>query len=224
MATARSAATAAASNDQQEVTVSNLELRLPVREKPGALDGLVAAPAPRFVPDGYKLSKDFDRDPRAKLTAGPIRPDGDELRAKVKCPRGFATCSDGLVVLESRLGTGKPSFEVATGSFELKGGGKRHIELLMTDAARDYLSEHSRLPVTAETTSAGDDRGGDPAGRDPQAQPALARVEAAVGGDRVGLRARVQDRIVGELDPVDDPGRVEDVDVAVALGVVDELV
>ena len=142
------------SNDQQEVTASNLQLRLPVREKPGALDGLVSAPAPRFVPDGYKLSKDFDRDPRAKLTAGPIRPDGDELRAKVKCPRGFATCSDGLVMLESRLGTGKRSFEVATGSFELKGGGKRHIELLMTEAARDYLSEHSRLPVTAETTSA----------------------------------------------------------------------
>jgi len=142
------------SNDQQQVTVSNLQLRLPVREKPGALGGVVSAPAPKFVPDGYKLSEDFDRDPRAKLTAGPIRPDGRKLRAKVKCPRGFETCSDGLVVLESRLGGAKRSFAVAKGSFELKGGGRRHIELLMTEDARDYLSDHSRLPVTAETTSA----------------------------------------------------------------------
>jgi hypothetical protein len=142
------------SDDQQPVTVARLSLRLPVREKPGALDGLVRAAAPRFVPDGYKLAADFDRDPRAKLTAGPIRPDGDKLRAKVKCPRGFATCSDGLVVLESRLGGSRRSFTVGRGRFELRGGAKRHISLAMTAAARAYLRDHARLPVIAETTSA----------------------------------------------------------------------
>ena len=35
------------SDDQQAVTVSNLEMRMPVLEKPGALDGLVKAPAPK---------------------------------------------------------------------------------------------------------------------------------------------------------------------------------
>ena len=33
----------------------------------------------------------------------------------------------------------------------------------------------------------------------------------------------MQDRVVGELDAVDDPDRVEDVDVVVGLGIVDDL-
>ena len=38
------------SNNQGTITVSNLELRLPVREQPGALEGLVQTPAPKVVP------------------------------------------------------------------------------------------------------------------------------------------------------------------------------
>src|SRR3954449_1042826 len=34
--------------EQDPITVYNLELRLPVAEKPGALDGLVGTPAPLF--------------------------------------------------------------------------------------------------------------------------------------------------------------------------------
>ena len=48
-----------ASDDQQPVTVSNLELRLPVVERPGSQDGLVKQPAPRVLPDGYELAADF---------------------------------------------------------------------------------------------------------------------------------------------------------------------
>src|SRR4029453_7214247 len=47
------------SNGQGPVTVSNLELRLPVIEQPGALDGLVQDPAPKIVPPGYQLATDF---------------------------------------------------------------------------------------------------------------------------------------------------------------------
>jgi predicted acyl esterase len=45
-----------ASNGQLGVTVSNLELRLPVLEKPG---GAVKSPAPKVVPAGYTLARDF---------------------------------------------------------------------------------------------------------------------------------------------------------------------
>jgi predicted acyl esterase len=48
------------SNGQAAVTVSNLELRLPVLQQPGALGGLVAEPAPKIVPGGYMLAPDFD--------------------------------------------------------------------------------------------------------------------------------------------------------------------
>src|SRR5439155_4593330 len=47
--------------------------------------------------------------------------------------------------------------------------------------------------------------------------------QAAVGGHRVGPRAGEKDRVVRELDAVDDPGRVEDVDVVARLRVVDQL-
>ncbi|HEX3361888.1 MAG TPA: CocE/NonD family hydrolase [Solirubrobacterales bacterium] len=48
------------SNLQANVTVSNLELRLPVNEQPGSLDGLVQTPAPKVVPAGYTLAKEFE--------------------------------------------------------------------------------------------------------------------------------------------------------------------
>ncbi len=44
------------SNAQAQVTVTDLELRLPVVEQPG---GIVQAPAPKIVPDGYALAIDF---------------------------------------------------------------------------------------------------------------------------------------------------------------------
>jgi predicted acyl esterase len=46
------------SNGQATITVSNLELRLPVLEQPGSLGGLVQGPAPKVVPAGYQLSSD----------------------------------------------------------------------------------------------------------------------------------------------------------------------
>jgi hypothetical protein len=48
------------SNLQANVTVSNLELRLPVNESPGSLGGLVQTPAPKVVPVGYTLAKEFE--------------------------------------------------------------------------------------------------------------------------------------------------------------------
>jgi hypothetical protein len=38
------------------ITVSKLEIRLPVQEKPG---GQVLVPKPKSVPPGYKLAPDF---------------------------------------------------------------------------------------------------------------------------------------------------------------------
>ncbi|MEN0014409.1 MAG: hypothetical protein AAGC46_13665, partial [Solirubrobacteraceae bacterium] len=43
---------------QQPVTVSNLQLRLPTADGPGAAGGLVQAPAPKPLPAGYRLARD----------------------------------------------------------------------------------------------------------------------------------------------------------------------
>jgi hypothetical protein len=48
-----------ASNGQQDVRVHNLELRLPVVERPGSLGGFVQAPVAEYVPSGYTLARGF---------------------------------------------------------------------------------------------------------------------------------------------------------------------
>jgi predicted acyl esterase len=47
------------SNNQQNVTIENLQLRLPVVESPGALGGLVEYPAAKVLPPGYQLAAGF---------------------------------------------------------------------------------------------------------------------------------------------------------------------
>jgi predicted acyl esterase len=47
------------SSGQADVQVSSLELRLPVLEAPGALDGLVEDAAPKVLPPGQVLARDF---------------------------------------------------------------------------------------------------------------------------------------------------------------------
>jgi hypothetical protein len=63
-----------ASNGQQNVTIENLHLRLPVIESPGSLGGVVQDPLPKFVPPGYLLASDFIKPgyPRPK-GATPLR-------------------------------------------------------------------------------------------------------------------------------------------------------
>jgi predicted acyl esterase len=57
------------SNDQQPVTVSKLELRLPVVERPGDDAGLVREPAPKVVPAGAEIAADFAALQDPKVTA-----------------------------------------------------------------------------------------------------------------------------------------------------------
>ena len=48
-----------ASNHQQTVTVSNLQLRLPTHNRPGADGGLIKRPLAKFLPPGYRLAAEF---------------------------------------------------------------------------------------------------------------------------------------------------------------------
>ena len=64
-------------NDQLPITVSNLELRLPVAEEPGIAGA--HDPAPKVVPDGYELAPDY--------VDAPIDSDGDGIPdATDDCP------------------------------------------------------------------------------------------------------------------------------------------
>jgi hypothetical protein len=54
------------SNGQGPVNISNLELRLPVLESPGAGGGVVQYPAAKVVPAGYELARDYALDGYAR--------------------------------------------------------------------------------------------------------------------------------------------------------------
>jgi dienelactone hydrolase len=47
------------SDDQNPVKVKDLELRIPVLDKPGSLKGRVKQPAPKILPKGDKLAREF---------------------------------------------------------------------------------------------------------------------------------------------------------------------
>jgi len=139
-----------ASNNQQQVEVENLELRLPVREKAGSLEGIVGYPAPKFVPKGDELMEDFDiPDHRAKLAGGKLRVNGDEVPAKVRCPKQFVACDAVSIKLKG------PGFVLARGSIEVIGGGKSKTEDLdLTRKARKFFQSHGKAEGTATVKSA----------------------------------------------------------------------
>jgi hypothetical protein len=140
------------SNDQQPVTVSNLEARLPLADKPGSAGGVVKAPAPKVVPEGYELAADFEGlDPRPKLAKGPLKVKGDTLLAEVRCPRRFATCDRGRVTVTP---AGKAKFKVGKGKFSLDGGDSEKVEIGLTAKAERYFDGHDGLKVAAKVKSA----------------------------------------------------------------------
>jgi hypothetical protein len=73
-----------ATNGQAQVTVANLELRLPVLEAPGSAGGRVSEPAPKPLPEGYELAIDF------RSPTGP----GSEPIPQPQAP--VRACSDGV--------------------------------------------------------------------------------------------------------------------------------
>ena len=145
-----------ASNDQQPVTVAKLKLRLPVLELPGSFAGMVRAPAPKFVPEGYELARDFTElpEPGAKVK-GKLKVTGSTLRTRVKCPNRFAACTDGSIAVRAAGGSapGKRArgrFKVAAGRFEADGGTVTTVRMKLTPRARRYFRTHRKLRVAAK--------------------------------------------------------------------------
>ncbi len=78
------------SNDQRDVKISNVEVRLPVMEAPGALNGLVKKPLKKALPAGSKLMKDFASIGSVALDGAPTSAakatvKGKQLKVKLSC-------------------------------------------------------------------------------------------------------------------------------------------
>ena len=148
-----------ASNDQQPVSVSNLELRLPVVEKPGSFKGLVGAAAKRFLPDGYALAADFAAlpTPHPKLAKRKLKRKGSKLTGKLACPAKFAACNQLKVMVTTKKPkpTAKKPKTVARGKLASVAGGKsKKLKLKLTGKAKRYLDRKPKLKVYVQIRSA----------------------------------------------------------------------
>ncbi len=144
------------SNGQEDVDVANLELRLPVLEKPGALRGLVGPVSKPVVPAGMKLTADVRRLPvaRVRIAGGKLKVRGNRLRVKVTCPARVAVCSRGRVKVTGKPKKGRSGRgPVARGSFSLKGGKSKTLGLKLSRKARKHFRKKRSLPVKVTASS-----------------------------------------------------------------------
>ena len=94
------------SDDQQAVTVSNLEVRIPVLEKPARSTAWSRRRRRRFLPDGYDLAADFAALPTPKAEAGRQEDQGQGRQGDREglLPGAFKACTDVKLSLKA---TGK---------------------------------------------------------------------------------------------------------------------
>jgi hypothetical protein len=143
------------SDNQQPVTVKQLELRLPVIEKPGSFKGLVGAMAEKFLPGGYELAADFAAlpDPEQKAKQK-FEAKGSNLVGKLKCPGAYAACNS-IEVTATANKSAKKKVKVAKGKLKRAGGGKtKKLKLKLTGKGRKLLGKQPKLKLTLEIDAA----------------------------------------------------------------------
>jgi hypothetical protein len=142
------------SNGQRAVTVSHLQLRLPVREKPGTLDGLVGAPAPKVVPKGYQLAGEFKRFGRTRMTVldRTLEVDGGATSIHVRCPAAWVACNRVGAGFVAKLPKHRVSVQF-TGRKRIGGGSSPSLRVKLPRAVRDYLDTHDSLRVRIQVFS-----------------------------------------------------------------------
>jgi len=150
------------SNLQSKVTVSNLELRMPVREQPGSLGGLVQTPAPKVVPAGYTLASEFESKssgggsggggsaakpsspPAATVKvgvgnlAGKLTSDGKAIVVPMSCSEG--SCS-GKASFSIKQKGKKSRTTIAGGSYSIVAGKTVKVRLPLTKTGRKVVKE-----------------------------------------------------------------------------------
>ena len=146
------------SDGQEAITVDNLELRLPVTQKPGSGKGLVRAAAPKVLPNGYRLARDFKLrpKPRARLAKGRLNVTGKRIPVRVTCPASFQSCHKVAVRIigAPKKGKGRGTV-IARGTLgKIAGGKSKRRAITLTRAGRRLLGVRRGMRVRVITASA----------------------------------------------------------------------
>ena len=138
------------SNDQQEVTVSKLELRIPVVENPGSLSGIVKAPRKKVLParggaalaPGYevvgsktiaKYALQYASNPKLR---GKAKAKGKRVTIKVRCAASADSCKKAKVVLKAKGRT-----VAKRNNIKVAPGKTKRVKLKMTGKGRKLFKK-----------------------------------------------------------------------------------
>ncbi len=153
------------SNGQQPATIENLELRIPVREAPGSLNGLVKAPAKRVMPDrpGAELApgneaigsqtleeyriENYAVVGKIKVVGATVK--GKTLTAKVKCAASNDRCAKVRVVFKGapKKGKGKGVVLASKGNVTAAAGKTASVKFNLTAKARKLFKDSKKRKV-----------------------------------------------------------------------------
>ncbi|MBK8293478.1 MAG: acetylxylan esterase [Solirubrobacterales bacterium] len=144
------------SNDQQDVTVKNAEIRLPVQEAPGAGGGMVTATSPKVLLPGAELAGDYSavgsipiadwnktEVPPAKIglvkVKRVLKAKGKRVKVKISCASKYDKCERGKVVIKGaknlKKGKGRNTF-IAKGKYKVAPGKSKTVSLKLSSKAR----------------------------------------------------------------------------------------
>ena len=156
-------------NGQGPVTLSNVEVRLPVLEKPGASDGQVKVARDEFVPPGRSLSPDFAglaNDANATIAKGKLAASSKAVKVKVGSPASWASCH-ATVKLFSVGGAGSSAKKkkkkaktklLGTSSLATIVGGKSGVvKVKLNKAGRKLARKGGSRKLTVQVTTAEQD-------------------------------------------------------------------
>ncbi len=153
------------SNNQQAMTVDKLELRVPVVEAPGALGGLVTAPATKVLPDrdGAELAPGYSAIGSESIidygkrvdpiignlkVVGKAKVKGKRLKAKVKCDGSNDSCAKATIKFE---GTGKNKGLIAKkGGLKVAAGKTKTVTFLLSNRGRKIFKNKKKLRAKVE--------------------------------------------------------------------------
>jgi fermentation-respiration switch protein FrsA (DUF1100 family) len=131
-------------NTQGPVTVSNLELRLPVREQPG---GIVQTPSPPVIPPGYEPAIDY------RKATTPAKPVAKPLSGVVGLAKGGIRATRKFLILRLRcagppcsgtLSASRGKRTLAKGTYAIPGNVTQRVRLPLTKAGRKFVAARKR--------------------------------------------------------------------------------
>jgi fermentation-respiration switch protein FrsA (DUF1100 family) len=162
------------SNAQAPITISNLQLRLPVLEQPGSLEGLVKTPAPKIFPPGYQPAIGYEAGGgdghgggpiisigMAGLARGRILATNRALLIRLRCS-GSAACAGNLKLSIAGRGKHRSRPTLARGPYSLRTQQTRRLKLPLSKAGRRLVASYRRQrsrPVRLRARLAFDDSG-----------------------------------------------------------------